>query len=544
MAKHKSTQTKGQHDRRWDLPAGSVVWVYLRHSPGDAQTIDSQREGMQTWCAERGWTIDRYWVDEGISGSREDCDEFQAMLSAARQIPRQVDGILVWSFSRFARSQLDAQFYKADLRKRGYVVQSKIDDVPDNEMATIYEAFIDWKNERFLKDLSADIRRGKSYTVRSGAWVNGKVAIGYRKEPFELGIRRNGHPRYGFHLVKDEATRERVALAWKMKLEQNASYLEIHRATRLFSGTNKYCGFFDNLIYVGILVYAGEWLPADWEQGARFCESYVTLEEFNQVQQNRVYRSHMSPRVLSSSFLLSGLLKCGLCFDEGRMSPMTGIDPKDRSYRVYRCSHRMRNADDCSMQSFRTNMVDGVVLQLMRDQVLTSAFFQEAFEQIQQTTVDEQSFLQERYRQAEEGVQEARQGLDGVVMLIAKKGMNDILERRYDEAERVWQSATRHLNQVRTQLQNQTSEVLSFADFRARLDGWVESLVGPSLSDQQAFLRSYVEMILLYPDRMDVRLRFAPDTHSPSARLPVLFEPLRFIGGSVKNLEPANIGSY
>ena len=151
-----------EHSRRWELTPGARVWCYLRHSPGDNQTIDSQVQGMQEWCDENSWIIDRMWIDEGIEGSREDREQFQQMIALARQDIKHVDGIAVWSFSRFARSQLDAQFYKADLRIRGYVIVSKIDDIPGNEMAPIYEAFIDWKNQRFLEDLSNDVRRGLS----------------------------------------------------------------------------------------------------------------------------------------------------------------------------------------------------------------------------------------------------------------------------------------------------------------------------------------------------------------------------------------------
>jgi site-specific DNA recombinase len=134
--------------------------VYLRHSPGDTQTLDSQVEGMQKWCGENGWIVDRVFSDEAVEGSREDREQFQEMIVLARQDIKHADGIAVWSFSRFARDQLDAQFYKAELRKRGYVIVSKIDDIPTGEMAPIYEAFIDWKNQRFLDDLSADVKRG------------------------------------------------------------------------------------------------------------------------------------------------------------------------------------------------------------------------------------------------------------------------------------------------------------------------------------------------------------------------------------------------
>ncbi len=318
MPRYELTQRrKAEKDqqRRWDLPAGSHVWCYLRHSPGDNQTIDSQVTGMQQWCNQNGWIIVRMFIDEAMEGSKEDREQFQEMIALARQDVRLVDGIALWSFSRFARDQLDAQFYKAELRKRGYVIVSKIDDVPTGEMAPIYEAFIDWKNQRFLEDLSADVKRGQAFIVERGYWPGGTPPMGYVSESEVIGKRRNGEARLGHHLMKDPAVRDRVALAWKMKLEDNASYREIHGATHLYSNYQHYATFFSNLLYAGIFVYHGKRFPETWEQGNTFCEPYVSLDDFLRVQVNRQKRElgAVSPRTLSSEFLLSGLVICGHC---------------------------------------------------------------------------------------------------------------------------------------------------------------------------------------------------------------------------------------
>ncbi len=339
-----SQRRKAEKDlqRRWELPAGSHVWCYLRHSPGDNQTIDSQRAGMQEWCASNAWVADRTFVDEAIEGSREDRDQFQLMLSLARQGPRSVDGIVLWSFSRFARDQLDAQLYKAELRKLGYVVLSKIDDIPNNEMAPIYEAFIDWKNQRFLDDLSADVRRGLSYIVDNGYWPGGRPPVGYRMQPEVIGQRHSGEPRMGNRLVKDEEVAARVRLAWEMKLERNASYEDIHEATRLYSNRQHYSDFFDNLLYTGIFVYHGKRYPEGWENGATFCEPYVTLDEYLRVQAERPKRvvrlTGMAPRSLVSSVLLSGLVVCGHCLAKGKRSTVTArVDKRYADTAWYIC---------------------------------------------------------------------------------------------------------------------------------------------------------------------------------------------------------------
>lgn len=348
MPRYELTQRRKaqkDHNRRWYLPAGSHVWVYLRHSPGDNQTLDSQVVGMHVWCEQNGWVVDRIFADEAVEGSREDHEQFQQMIALARQDIKHVDGIAVWSFSRFARDQLDAQFYKAELRKRGYVIVSKIDNIPASEMAPINEAFIDWKNQRFLEDLSADVKRGLNYTVEQGYWPGGVPPRGFRTEKEVFGRRRNGEARYGLRLVKDESLAERVALAWHMKLHDNASYEQIHQATLLYSNHQHYSTFFSNLLSAGIFVYHGKRYPSDWEIGKLCCDPYVSLDDFMRVQANRQQRkfSQTSPRVLSSNFLLSGLVRCGHCLKNGQPVTVTArVDKRRPDTSWYVCGVKLR----------------------------------------------------------------------------------------------------------------------------------------------------------------------------------------------------------
>src|SRR5215469_16935649 len=188
MSRRKNMIAVNVEGRQWDLPAGSHVWVYLRHSPGDTQTIDSQKQAMEEWCAANGWIIDRMFIDEAAKGGNDEREQFQEMIALAHQKPRLVAGILLWDFGRFARNLLDAQFHKAELRRLGYVVLSKIDDIPNNDIAPLVEAFHDWKNEQYNKALSLSVKRGIKYIVDAGFCLNGKAPMGYRLEKVELGL--------------------------------------------------------------------------------------------------------------------------------------------------------------------------------------------------------------------------------------------------------------------------------------------------------------------------------------------------------------------
>jgi hypothetical protein len=64
------------------------------------------------------------------------------------------------------------------------------DDIPEGEFAPVVEALINWKNERFLKDLSQGVKRG--FPPR-----------GYLAEKVQIGVKRDGQPRIASQWVVD-----------------------------------------------------------------------------------------------------------------------------------------------------------------------------------------------------------------------------------------------------------------------------------------------------------------------------------------------------
>jgi DNA invertase Pin-like site-specific DNA recombinase len=169
----------------------------------------------------------------------------------ARREAQTVDGIIFWSFSRLARDQLDSQFIKADLRRRGYVVHSMTDDIPSGEFAPVIEALIDWKNERFLKDLSKDVRRGLHDLARDGYAPGGFPPRGYLAKKVQIGVKRDGTPRIVSKWVVDPELGPQVKKAFELRAG-GASYKEVHEATQIMGTFGSYVTMFRNRTYLGI----------------------------------------------------------------------------------------------------------------------------------------------------------------------------------------------------------------------------------------------------------------------------------------------------
>jgi hypothetical protein len=54
------------------MPLGTKIWIYLRHSPWDNQTIESQEAAIRNLVKDKNWIIDRVFRDIGLSGKSAD----------------------------------------------------------------------------------------------------------------------------------------------------------------------------------------------------------------------------------------------------------------------------------------------------------------------------------------------------------------------------------------------------------------------------------------------------------------------------------------
>ena len=75
--------------------------IYARVSTKD-QSCDMQMRDLRAYCAARGFTIIREYIDIGQSGAKDSRPELNELMADARK--RKLDSILVWRFDRFARS--------------------------------------------------------------------------------------------------------------------------------------------------------------------------------------------------------------------------------------------------------------------------------------------------------------------------------------------------------------------------------------------------------------------------------------------------------
>ena len=90
------------------------VAIYLRLSrederEGESASMENQRSYLRQYAAERGWTVEREYGDDGWSGLRFDRPQFQQMLADIDG--GEIDTVLTKDLSRLGRDQIYTAFY-------------------------------------------------------------------------------------------------------------------------------------------------------------------------------------------------------------------------------------------------------------------------------------------------------------------------------------------------------------------------------------------------------------------------------------------------
>jgi DNA invertase Pin-like site-specific DNA recombinase len=151
--------------------------AYLRRSSDSESqqtSIADQRSAVTTYAAERGYTIVRWYTDDGISGDdTANRLDFQRMMADARTLG-DFRAILVWDQERFGRfSPHEASYWTWPLAQA------------DIHLVTVDKGPVDWSDftewltysvnqhgkHQYLRDLSRNVTKGQLSAVKAGSYV-------------------------------------------------------------------------------------------------------------------------------------------------------------------------------------------------------------------------------------------------------------------------------------------------------------------------------------------------------------------------------------
>lgn len=420
-----------------EFQPGAPVVAYVRDSGGDDQelSVPEQVQAIQEWCDQEGVRLVRVFQDVARSGKTiAGRDEFDRMVEFFKRPDCPVDGLILWQFARFARNFNDAQYFKADIRRRGFIIHSMLDNLPSGIDGYFFEAASDWKYERWRHEHSLAVKRGLSYMVRTYKVVPGNPPRGFLAEVVDIGMRRNGMAHKGHRWVPDPACKPLIKKAFELRAA-GIPYKRIETETGLYHSKTAWNHFFANRLYAGELRY-GEISIQDYCEPIVDSVTWARVQEINQANLSTKPRlpAARHPRRVNSGYMLSGMVYCAICG-----SPMSGetinSQAKGIINRYYACNNRKRGGD-CASRNIPQAALERAVLDAACDHILSAVKLMDMQAALQEARSKRQDDLTVMIRDQKRSVDKIEKKIKHLVRAIADTGHSSALLDELRELEK------------------------------------------------------------------------------------------------------------
>jgi DNA invertase Pin-like site-specific DNA recombinase len=294
------------------------------------------------------------------------------MISMARQSSKPFELILVYKYSRFARSREDSIVYKALLKKNGIQLISITEPVDDSAMGRLMQSIIECIDEFYSENLGEEVTRGMRESASRGFYLSSRPPYGYRKIKVKDGLKEHTK------LEIEESQSHVIASAFE-EVINGKGLIEIVKGfnSRGISGPQgkgwsktSLRKMLANEIYTGTMVWGRQskrGLPVIRTENA--CPTIVSRNTFNQVNEliGRRSFSNVHPKRVSSQYLLSGIARCGHC---GKA--MIGMEAKNGKFSYYVCGTlNKKGSGSCPARYLNAKKMESVVIDKIRAHILT-----------------------------------------------------------------------------------------------------------------------------------------------------------------------------
>jgi len=351
--------------------------LYVRVS-SDRQDVDlsvaAQLKALREYATRNGHAVVREFIDEAESGRTSYRPQFRQMIAMARHSDKPFDLILVYKYSRFARSREDSIVYKALLKKSGVQLISITEPVDDTAMGRFMQSIIECLDEFYSENLGEEVTRGMRESAARGFYLCSRPPYGYRR------VKVNDGGKERARLDIDQFQSQVVASIFK-EVVNGKGLTEIVKGLNSKGiaspkgntwGKTTVHKILSNEIYTGNMVWGhNSKRGLSPVRADNACPAIVDQETFRRVQDLLRGRSfaRVHPQRISSRYLLSGIARCGHC---GKA--LIGAEAKSGKFAYYVCGTLVRKgAQSCPSRYLNARKLEELVIEKIREHVLTPA---------------------------------------------------------------------------------------------------------------------------------------------------------------------------
>ena len=363
----------------------NAVVLYLRVSTTDQAesglSIPAQRRALETYCRERGHVIEKVYVEPGASAKDDQRPVFRTMITDVLASTSRVGLVLVYHSSRFMRNALQAQAYKAKLRKQGVRVvssQHNASDDPQGRMAEqIFEAMDQYESEVNAVRTTAAMAEN----ARQGFFNGAKAPFGFAIEKIATN---NGTTKNKLvpNAMEADVLRE-VFRLYVGGAGAKATARDLNQRGVRYRGALWSSDLVLKVIQEEAAIGTYYWGRRDhgvYRDKSEWIASAVTpLIDEALFELARAVREERDPernpgRASSSPLLLAKLLRCGRCGATCALETSGKLDANgEHTYRYYNCRAFIRvGKEACTGCRVPVAMLDEAVMQHIGEHVFSA----------------------------------------------------------------------------------------------------------------------------------------------------------------------------
>ncbi len=373
------------------------VLIYIRVSTekqsNNLLSLDSQEKSLLARCKRDGDHIAGIFREEGETATNMRRPAFEQMIARATDGTRTIDAILVYSFSRAFRNQVEQELTVQTLRKHRVELISHAEPLANDDTGDMFRKFIGIVNEYQSKETGRSTMRTMKANAQLGYSNGGIIPYGYKSVAAEI-IGSKQKKKLAVEPVEAEVVIRAFDLAKNgdgtsgpLGTKKIAEWLNGRgyrsRNGALF-GTGTIHEMLTRRAYTGVRNFNEFDRRNDGERKAPSeiieYEIPVIIDQatFEAVQALLVSRRPKSrgPRLASAPSLLGGLVRCD-CAQSCALTTATGTSRTGVIYSYYKCTHAIKKGQhkqgsgaSCSNRKIARPVIEKLVVEALLDQLL------------------------------------------------------------------------------------------------------------------------------------------------------------------------------
>jgi site-specific DNA recombinase len=373
------------------------ILIYIRVSTekqaGNALSLGSQEENLIARCQRDGDNIAGIFREEGETATNMRRPAFEQMIARATDGTRTIDAIMVYSFSRAFRNQVEQELTVQTLRKHKVELISHAEPLANDDTGDMFRKFIGIVNEYQSKETSRSTMRTMKANAKLGYSNGGIIPYGYKSVDAEV-IGNKQKKKLAIEPVEAETVIRAFDLAKNgdgtsgpLGTKKIAEWLNARgyrsRTGSLF-GTGTIHEILTRRAYTGVRNFNEFARKSDGERKAQSeiveyeIPAIIDQAAFEAVQTLLVSRHPRSkgPRLSAAPSLLGGLVRCD-CEKSCSLTTATGTSRTGVIYAYYKCvqaikqgRHKEGNGATCFNRKIPRPVIEKLVVDALLDQLL------------------------------------------------------------------------------------------------------------------------------------------------------------------------------